>query len=112
MSSNNIYSDCYLQIRHGKQTIFTDVFETTTVHELKEILSNILHINSDDIQIRSHNQIFDIDTKHLLEYGITSKQARPQNPFQLEFILKLDDGTFETNEIIPYSSNSYSSNDE
>lgn len=105
-------SDCYLQIRHGKQTIFTDVFETTTVFQLKQILANILQIDSDAIRLTSKGEILDGDTKHLLEYGITSKVSRPQNPFQLEFTFKLDDGSYETDEIVPYSASSYPSNDE
>jgi hypothetical protein len=57
-------------------------------------------------------QILDIDSKHLLEYGITTKEARPQNPIQLEFTLKLDDGSYENDEIIPYSTENNLSNDE
>jgi hypothetical protein len=108
----NTYSDCYLQIRHAKQTIFTDVTETTTVSQLKQILANILQIDPDAIRLTSKGQILDIDTKHLLEYGITSKEAQPQNPIQLEFSLKLNDGSYEIDEIIPYSTQNYPLNDE
>ncbi len=108
----NTYSDCYLQIRHAKQTIFTDVTETTTVFQLKQILANILQIDPDAIRLTSKGQILDIDTKHLLEYGITSKEAQPQNPIQLEFSLKLNDGSYEIDEIIPYSTQNYPLNDE
>jgi uncharacterized ubiquitin-like protein YukD len=111
-STANTYPDCYLQIRHAKQTIFTDVSETTTVSELKAIIANILRIDSDEIRLTSKGQILDIDNKHLLEYGITTKEARPQNPFQLEFSLKLDDGSYENDEIIPYSAQNSLSNDE
>jgi hypothetical protein len=111
-STDNKYSDCYLQIRHGKQTIFTDVTETTTISQLKQILSHILRIDSDAIHLISKGEILDIDSKNLLEYGITSKEARPQDPFQLEYTLKLDDGSYENAEIIPYSSQNYPSNDE
>jgi len=111
-STANTYSDCYLQIRHAKQTIFTDVTETTTVSQLKQILANILQIDSDAIRLTSKNQILDTDKKHLLEYGITAKEARPQSPFQLEFSLKLNDGSYENDEIISYSTQNYPSNDE
>lgn len=111
-STANTYSDCYLQIRRGKQTVFTDVSETTTVAELKQILAHILKINPDIIRLTAKGQILDIDGKHLLEYGITTKEARPQTPFQLEFALQLDDGTYETEEIIPYTTESNSGSDE
>jgi hypothetical protein len=108
----NTYSDCYLQIRRGKQTIFTDVAETTTLGELKQILGNILKIHPETIRLSSKGQVLDIDSKHLLEYGVTTKEARPQSPFQLEFVVKLDDGTYETDEIIPYTTESTSGSDE
>jgi len=108
----NTYPDCYLQIRRGKQTIFTDVAETTTLAELKRIIGTILKINPDTIRLSSKGQIFDIDSKHLLEYGITTKEARPQTPFQLEFVLQLSDGTYETEEIISYTTENHSGSDE
>jgi hypothetical protein len=111
-STANTYPDCYLQIRRGKQTIFTDVAETTTLVELKQIIANILKVNPEIIRLTSKGQILDIDSKHLLEYGITTKDARPQTPFQLEFVLQLDDGTYETEEIIPYTTENNSSNEE
>jgi hypothetical protein len=111
-STANTYPDCYLQIRRGKQTIFTDVAETTTLAELKQIIANILKINPEIIRLTSKGQVLDIDGKHLLEYGITTKEARPQTPFHLEFLLQLDDGTFETEEIIPYTTENNSSNEE
>lgn len=108
----NTNSDCYLQLRRGKQTIFTDVAETTTVLELKQIMGHILRINPEIIRVKYRGQILDIDGKHLLEYGITTKEARPQTPVQLEYVLQLDDGTFESEEIVPYSSeNQASQND-
>jgi hypothetical protein len=111
-STANTSPDCYLQIRRGKQTIFTDVAETATVIELKQILANILKINPEIIRLISKGQILDIDGKHLLEFGITTKDSRPQTPFQLEFLLQLDDGTFETEEIVPYTTDNSSTNDE
>jgi len=108
----NTYPDCYLQIRHGKQTIFTDVAETTTLAELKQIIANILKIKPEIIRLSSKGQILDIDSKHLLEYGISTKEARPQTPFQLEFVLQLDDGSYETEEIIPYTTENNSGSDE
>jgi hypothetical protein len=111
-STVNTYSDCYLQIRHAKQTVFTDVAETTTVYELKQILANILRIDPDTIRLISKDQTLDIDNKHLVEYGITTRESRPQNPFQLEFVVKLDDGSYENDEIVPYSTENSSSNDE
>jgi hypothetical protein len=111
-SSSNTYPDCYLQIRHAKQTIFTDVAETTTISDLKHILANILAIDPHTIRLKSKGQILDIDTKNLLAYGITTKQARPQDPFQLEFTFQLDDGSYENDEIIPYSVQTNPSNDE
>lgn len=111
-STANTYSDCYLQIRRGKQTIFTDVAETTTLAELKQIIANILKINPDIIRLSSKGHILDIDSKHLLEYGISTKEARPQTPFQLEFVLQLDDGTYETEEIIPYTTENNSGSDD
>jgi hypothetical protein len=111
-STVNTHSDCYLQIRHAKQTIFTDVSETTTVSQLKQILANILQINPDAIRLILKGQILDIDTKHLLEYGITSKEAQPQSPFQLEFSLKLNDGSYDTDGITSYSTGNSPSNDE
>jgi hypothetical protein len=111
-STANTYPDCYLQLRRGKQTIFTDVAETTTLADLKQIIANILKINPGIIRISSKGQILDIDSKHLLEYGITTREARPQTPFQLEFVLQLDDGTYETEEIIPYSTENSSGPDD
>jgi hypothetical protein len=111
-ATGNKYPDCYLQIRHSNKTIFTDVAETTSVSELKQILANILRIDPDTIRLTIKGQILDIDSKHLLEYGITTKEARPQNPIQLEFTLKLDDGSYENDEIIPYSTENNLSNDE
>jgi hypothetical protein len=111
-STANTHSDCYLQIRRGKQTIFTDVAETTTLTELKQILANILKISPEIIRLSSKGQVLDIDSKHLLEYGVTTKEARPQTPFQLEFVLQLDDGTYETEEIIPYTSENTSGSDD
>jgi hypothetical protein len=108
----NTYPDCYLQIRRGKQTIFTDVSETTTLAELKQIIANILKIKSEIIRLSSKGHILDIDSKHLLEYGITTKEARPQTPFQLEFVLQLDDGSYETEEIIPYTTENNAGSDE
>jgi hypothetical protein len=57
-------------------------------------------------------QILDIDAKQLLEYGITKKDAQPQNPIQLEFSLKLGDDSFDTDGIISYTAGSSISNDE
>lgn len=108
----NTNSDCYLQIRRRKQTIFTDVSETTTLADLKQIIANILLINPDTIRLHCKGQVMDIDSKHLLEYGITTKEARPQTPFPLEFVLQLDDGTYETDEIIPYTTENQSTSDE
>ena len=108
----NTNSDCYLQIRRRKQTIFTDVSEMTTLGELKQIIANILIINPDTIRLHCKGQVMDIDSKHLLEYGITTKEARPQTPFPLEFALQLDDGTFETEEVIPYTAENQSTSDE
>jgi len=108
----NTYPDCYLQIRRGKQTIFTDVAETTTLAELKQIIANILKIKPEIIRLSSKGHILDIDSKHLLEYGITTKEARPQTPFQLEFVLQLDDGSYETEEIIPYTTENNAGSDE
>lgn len=99
----NTYSDCYLQIRHGKKTIFTDVNETSNILQLKRILGNILQIDPQAIRLSCKGQLFDNDTKHLVEYGITAKQARPQSPYQLEYSLRLADGSYQSNEIIPYS---------
>jgi len=56
--------------------------------------------------------VFDIDGKHLLEYGITTRDARPQTPFQLEFVLQLDDGTYETEEIISYTTENNTRSDD
>lgn len=106
------FAECYLQIRHAKTTIFTDVSEKTTVSELKQILSNILQINPETIRLTSKGQLLDIDTKHLLEYGITSSQAQPQTPLQLEYSLQLDDGSYPSDEIIPYASENLSPNDD
>lgn len=101
--------DCYLQIRHGKTTIFTDVTEQTTIFELKQILCELLHVDSNSISLRSKGQTLDDDSKHLLEYGITSKDAQPQSPVQLEYSLRLDDGSWISDEIIPYANeNTYS----
>jgi len=111
-STVSTYSNCYLQIRHAKQTVFTDVAETATVSQLKQILANILQINPDAIRLISKGQILDVDTKHLLEYGITTKEAVPQNPFQLEFSLKQDDGSYDTDGITPYFTGNALSNDE
>jgi hypothetical protein len=111
-STANTYPDCYLQIRRAKQTIFTDVAETTNVFELKQILAHILETDPDTIRLTAKGQILDIESKHLLEYGITTEEAQPQNPFQLECVLKLDDGSYETDEIIPYSGQNTLSNDE
>ena len=108
----NTHSDCYLQIRRGKQTVFTDVSETTTLGDLKQILAHILKVHPDAIRLSSKGQVLDIDSKHLLEYGISTKDARPQTPFQLEFVLKLEDGTHETDEIIPYTSENQAGSDE
>lgn len=110
--SANTNSDCYLQLRRGKQTIFTDVAETTTLAELKQIIAHILRINPDIIRVKCKGQILDIDGKHLLEYGITTKEARPQTPFQLEFHLQQDDSSFEPDEIVPYSTENQSSNND
>ena len=99
----NANSDCYLQIRRGKQTIFTDVAETNTLADLKQIIAHILKINPETIRVKSKGQLLDIDGKHLLEYGITTREARPQTPFQLELLLQLDDGSTESDEIIPYT---------
>ena len=101
-------SDCYLQIRRGKQTIFTDVAETNTLADLKQIIAHILKINPEGIRVKSKGQLLDIDAKHLLEYGITTREARPQAPFQLEMLLQLDDGSAETDEIVPYSTENQS----
>ena len=98
-------ADCYLQIRRGNQTIFADVMETTTVSELKQLLGNILHISPDIIRLAMKAKLLDIDSKHLLEYGVTTHQARPQTPFPLEFLVQRDDGSYETEEIVSYSKN-------
>ena len=100
------------KVSSGKQTIFTDVAETTTVIELKQIIANILKRHPDIIRLTYKGQVLDIDSKHLLEYGITTKEARPQTPLQLEFILQLDDGTYESEEIIPYTSSNSSNSDD
>lgn len=100
--SVNSTADCFLQVRHRKTTIFTDVTETTTVVQLKQILGNILQIDPQAIRVTCKGQIFDNDNKRLIEYGVTSKQARPQNPLQLEYSLRIADGSYESDEIIPY----------
>jgi len=111
-ASANLNSDCYLQIRRGKQTVFTDVSETHTLGDLKQILAHILKINPEIIRIKNKGQLMDIDAKHLLEYGITTKDARPQTPYQLEYLLLLDDGSMETEEIIPYTAENQSATTE
>lgn len=105
-------SDCYLQIRRAKQTIFTDISETATVLELKQILGHILDVEHDIIRLIAKGQVLDIDSKHLNEYGITTKEARPQNPFQLEIVFKLEDGTYENVQIVPYSTQNDSVHDD
>ena len=79
----NTYSDRYLQIPRGKQTIFTDVSETTAWTDFNEILTGILRINCDTIRLSSKEQLLDIDGKHLLEYGIIARKAQLQTLFQL-----------------------------
>ena len=111
-ATSNTNSDCYLQIRRRKQTIFTDVLETTTLVDLKQIIANILLINPDTIRLHCKGQVMDIDSKYLLEYGITTKEARPQTSYPLEFVLQLDDGTFEAEEIVPYTTENQSTSDE
>jgi hypothetical protein len=106
------HADCYLQIRRGKQTIFTDVSEATTVSELKHVVAQILKVSPEIIRIKSKIQVLDVDDRRVVEYGITTKDARPQTPFQLECILQLDDGTYETEDIVPYTSESNASNPE
>ena len=108
----NILSDCYLQLRRRKSTIFTDVTETTTVVQLKQILGSILQIDPQAIRVSLKGQIFDNDNKRLVEYGVSSKQARPQSPFQLEYSLRLADGSYETDELIPYSTENSLFNDD
>ncbi len=108
----NAHSDCYLQIRRGKQTVFTDVPETTRIGDLKRILANIIKTNPELIRFTAKGQILDNDSKELHECGITTKEARPQTPYQLEFVLQLEDGTFETDEVIPYTTENHSGSDE
>ncbi|CAF0877102.1 unnamed protein product [Adineta ricciae] len=111
-SISNTASDCYLQIRRGKQTVFMDVPETLKVLDLKRFLAHILKLNHELVRFTARGQVLDSDTKLLREYGITTKEARPQAPYQLEFVLQLEDGTFETEEIVPYTSESSSRSDE
>ncbi|CAF1129725.1 unnamed protein product [Adineta steineri] len=111
-TTSNTYPDCYLQIRRGKQTLFTDVAETLTIGDLKRIIAHILKLNPEMIRLTAKGQVLDNDTKRLLEYGITAKEARPQAPYQLEFLLQLEDGAFETEEIVPYTSENNSRSDE
>ncbi|UJR08423.1 hypothetical protein I4U23_012693 [Adineta vaga] len=111
-SSSNAASDCYLQLRRGKQTVFMDVPETLAVGDLKRFLAHILKLNPEIIRLSGRGQVLESDTKLLREYGITTKEARPQAPCQLEFVLQLEDGTFETEEIVPYTSENSSRSDE
>ena len=105
-------SDCYLQIRRGKQTVFMDVTETLSVGDLKRFIAHILKLNPELMRLVARGQVLESDTKLLREYGITTKEARPQAPYQLEFVLQLEDGTFETEEIVPYTSESSARSDE
>jgi hypothetical protein len=100
--SGNTFSDCHLQIRRGKTTIFTDVAETHTVGGLKQILGHILRVNPDLVQVKCKGQILDTDGKTMAECGIT-KEARPQTPFQLEYIVLSDNGPSDADEVVPYS---------
>ena len=110
-STISSYSNCYLQIRRAKQTIFTDVTETTTVIELKQIIGNILQVDPNQIRLLRNSQILDIDSKLIADYGINRKNALPQNPYQLEFVLKSDSISYENVEVVPYSTECYSFND-
>jgi hypothetical protein len=101
-STANTNSDCYLQIRRGKQTIFTDVAETTNLAELKQTIAYIIKINPEMIGIKFKGQLLDTDGKNLVEYGISAKDARPQAPLQLEFLVQAEDGVWDNEEIVPY----------
>eukprot|EP00800_Vazella_pourtalesii_P011873 TRINITY_DN28496_c0_g1_i1.p2 TRINITY_DN28496_c0_g1~~TRINITY_DN28496_c0_g1_i1.p2 ORF type:complete len:111 (+),score=35.63 TRINITY_DN28496_c0_g1_i1:105-437(+) len=85
--------DIYLTIRRKKTTIFIDSKETATVLEFKKALSVLAKKDADDIRIYKEDIPLD-DGKSLKDQGVTSDNAKPQEPLTL-FMQFKEDGKWE-----------------
>ena len=86
--------DIYLTIRRKKTTIFIDSKETATVHEFKKALSVLAKKDADDIRIYKEDNTPLDDGKSLKDQGVTSDNAKPQDPLTL-FMQFKEEGKWE-----------------
>ena len=85
--------DIYLTIRRKKTTIFVDTKENTTVLEFKKVLGPLAKKEPDEIRVYKDDAPLD-DNKTLKEQGISSDNAKPQEPMTL-FMQFKEEGQWE-----------------
>ncbi|KAI6649287.1 Transcription elongation factor B polypeptide 2 isoform X2 [Oopsacas minuta] len=85
--------DIYLTIRRKKTTIFIDSKETATVLEFKKALGILAKKDPDEIKIYKDDTQLD-DAKTLKDNGVTSDNAKPQEPLTL-FMQFKEEGQWE-----------------
>lgn len=76
-------------IRRKKTTIFTDVKETTSVHNLKKILEGITKKAPEKQRLYKDDIIME-DHKTLADYGLLSSVAKAQSPATVSLAFKLN----------------------
>jgi len=64
--------DVYLMICCHKTTVFTEAEETTTVHELEEVVERILKRPPEEQQLYKHDQLLGGDHRTLPDCDLSS----------------------------------------
>jgi len=92
-----------MMIQRKKLTIFTDAKDNITVHELKKRIACIIKVPPHDQQLYYKDELM-VETKTLLDCGLSSNIAKAQSPATIGLALRMENGEFEQLEMIPYSS--------
>jgi len=95
--------DVFLMVRRQKTSIFLDAKESSTVLDIKKMLSGIVKKNAEDIRLYREDQILD-DGKSLCDAGFTSTNAKAQEPASIGMAFRDGEGSdFEALEIAELS---------
>lgn len=95
--------DVFLMIRRHKTTVFLDAKESTSVLELKRLLTGIVKRSPEDIRLyKDGGEIILEDNKSLCDHGFTAALARAQSPAEIGMSLRAGDD-FEPLEIADLS---------
>ncbi|XP_055335211.1 elongin-B-like [Paramacrobiotus metropolitanus] len=97
----------YLTVRHKKKTIMFFCKETDTVHRVKLTLLPLVKATPENQRLYygsyGSNYGHMEDGMLLSQCGITSLNAKAQQPAELALVLREDSGQFEAVDIVPYS---------